>query len=333
MENYYDPNPLWPIKSQHDVRGTALRFQHHRNIWNDITNTFLYEGKLEKLESTDVGKHERNTNAIASIITIPIGNNFNVIPALRLDFAGNNRFQPTVDLRITYNNLKNSEIEYHYGTGFRYPTFNDLYWQPGGNPNLTPENSRYQIIKYKLYLNDKYLNNIYFNVGDRSTNDLIQWVPLDESFFVWQPQNISSSRRKNFTIGSQINLENLPLQIALHATYQKTKDIDLDKPLFYSPEYIGYAGIVYSSSIIQISLNAHYTGERIASYGNPKDELLPSYILINASLQYQLPIFGNQFSLMLDVNNVLDRQFESIDDYPELGRTIRFGLKYMLTNK
>ena len=60
-----------------------------------------------------------------------------------------------------YNNLKGSEIEYHYGTGFRYPTFNDLYWQPGGNPDLEPEKSWYQTIKYKLYLDDHYLNNMY----------------------------------------------------------------------------------------------------------------------------------------------------------------------------
>lgn len=333
LENYNDPNPWWPIKSEHDVRGTALKIQHHRNILNDITGTFLYEGKLEKLESTDVGDRQRKTNSIASIITIPIWDNFNIIPALRLDRAGSNRLQPTVDLRLTYLNLRGIEIEYHYGTGFRYPTFNDLYWQPGGNPDLDPEKSRYQIIKYKLYLNDNYLNNIYFNIGDRYTNDLIQWVPIDESFYIWQPQNIASSRRTNFTIGSQINLENLPLQIALHATYQKTKDIDLDKPLLYASEFIGYAGVVYSSSVIQISLNAHYTGERISSYGFPDDVLLPSYIQTNATFQYKLPILGNQLSVSLAVNNILDKQFETISGYPEPGRTIRLGLKYMLNNK
>ena len=333
LENYNDPNPWWPIESEHDVLGTALKIQHHCNIWNNITGTFLYERKLEKLESTDVNNRQRKTNSIASIITIPVWNNINVIPALRFDRTGSDQFQPTVDVRLTYNNLKGSEIEYHYGTGFRYPTFNDLYWQPGGNPDLDPEKSRYQIIKYKLYLNDNYLNNIFFNIGDRHTDDLIQWAPIDETFLVWQPQNIASSRRTNFTVGSQINLDNFPLQIALHATYQKPKDIDLNKPLLYAPKFIGYAGVVYSSSIIQISLNTHYTGERISSYWYSNDELLASYIQTNATLQYQLPIFGNQLSLMLHINNILDKQFETISDYPEPGRTVRLGLKFMLINK
>jgi vitamin B12 transporter len=333
LENYNDPNPWWPVKSKHDVLGTALKFQHHRNVWNDITGTFLYERKLEKLESTDVGNRERKTNSMASIITIPIWDNFNIISALRLDRAGSNRFQPTVDLRLTYNDLKGTEIEYHYGTGFRYPTFNDLYWQPGGNPDLNPEKSWYQILKYKLYLDDNYLNNIYFNIGNRHIDDLIQWVPIDESYSIWQPENIASSRRTNFTVGSQINLENLPLKIAIHATYQKTKDIDLNKPLLYAPEFNGYAGIVYFSTVIQISINAHYTGERISSYGYPDDELLPSYIQTNATFQYQLSILGNQLYLILDIDNILDKQFETISNYPEPGRSIRFGLKYIFQNR
>ena len=332
LENYNDPNPWWPIESEHDVRGTALKIQHHRYIWNDVTGTFLYEGKLEKLESTDVGDHERNTNSMASVVTIPIWNNLNVVPALRFDRAGSNQIQPTMDFRLIYNNLTGTEIEYHYGTGFRYPTFNDLYWQPGGNPDLDPEKSRYQTIKYKLYLDDNYLNNIYFNIGNRYTDDLIQWAPINEGSFVWQPQNIASSHRTNFTIGSQFNLEHFPLQIALHATYQKTKDIDLDKALLYAPEVIGYAGISYGIKALNIAFSAHYTGERISSYGYPDDKSLPSYIQTNATFQYLLSLFGNQFSLMLDVNNVLDKQFESINGYPEPGRIFNFGIKYALIN-
>ena len=331
-EHYTDPAGWVPIDSEHNIFGSAVKFQHHRNIWNNIIGTFLYEGRLEKLESTDVGDRDRKTNSIASVVKIPIGNNFNIIPALRFDSAGNNQVQPTMDLRLKYDNLMGSEIEYHYGTGFRYPTFNDLYWQPGGNPNLEPEKSRYQTIKFKLFLDDSYSNNIYFNISDRYTDDLIQWVPIDESFFVWQPQNIASSRRTNITFGSQYKLERLPLQIAIHTTYQKTKDIDMDKPLLYAPELIGYAGVVYSSSSIQISLNTHYIGERVSYYGYPDDELLPSYIITNAAFQYQIPIIGNQLSITLDINNVLDRQFETINGYPEPGRAAKIGIKYMLNN-
>lgn len=334
LENYNDPNPWWPIESEHIVVGTALRFQHHRNVWNDITGTFLYEGKLEKLESTDVGDRQRKTNSIASVITIPVWNNFNIIPALRFDQIGSEKLHPIGDVKLSYNPFNGIDVEYNYGTGFRNPTFNDLYWPQSGNPDLKPEDSRYQSLKFKLSSINNPWGNIYFNITDRHTNNLIQWAPISEGSFIWQPQNIASSRRTNFTVGNQFNLDNLPLQIALHATYQKTKDIELDKPLLYAPEFIGYAGINYAIDALNIAISAHYTGKRIASYpnfSNPDDTLLSAYIQTNAAIQYQLPIFGNQFSLMINVNNILDKQFESISGYPEPCRNIRLGLKYMLT--
>lgn len=331
LENY---NLWWPIESEHDVLGTTLKIQHHRNIWNNITGTFLYEGKLEKLESTDVGDRQRKTNSIASVITIPVWNNFNIIPALRFDRIGSEKLHPIGDVKLSYNPFNGIDVEYNYGTGFRNPTFNDLYWPQSGNPDLKPEDSKYQSLKFKLSSINNPWGNIYFNITDRHTNNLIQWAPISEGSFIWQPQNIASSRRTNFTVGNQFNLDNLPLQIALHATYQKTKDIELDKPLLYAPEFIGYAGINYAIDALNIAISAHYTGKRIASYpnfSNPDDTLLPAYIQTNAAIQYQLPIFGNQFSLMINVNNILDKQFESISGYPEPCRNIRLGLKYMLT--
>lgn len=330
LENY---NPWWPIESEHDVLGTTLKIQHHRNTWNNITGTFLYEGKLEKLESTDVGDRQRKTNSIASVITIPFWDNFNIIPALRFDRIGSEKLHPIGDVKLSYNPFNGIDVEYNYGTGFRNPTFNDLYWPQSGNPDLKPEDSRYQSLKFKLSSINNPWGNIYFNITDRHTNNLIQWAPISEGSFIWQPQNIASSRRTNFTVGNQFNLDNLPLQIALHATYQKTKDIELDKPLLYAPKFIGYAGINYAIDALNIAISAHYTGKRIASYpnfSNPDDTLLPAYIQTNAAIQYQLPIFGNQFSLMINVNNILDKQFESISGYPEPGRAIKFGLKYRL---
>ena len=171
---------------------------------------------MEKLESTDVGGHERNINSIATILNISFLDKFAVTPALRFDRTGNEKLHPTGEVKLSYNIFNGNEAEHHYGTGFRNPTFNDLYWPLSGNPDLKPEDSKYQSFKLKLNSVSNPLSNIYFNITDRYTDDLIQWVPIDETFFIWQPRNIARSHRTNFTIGSQYNLEKLPLQIASH---------------------------------------------------------------------------------------------------------------------
>ena len=36
LENYVNRYPIWPLESEHDVRGIVLKFQHHNNIWGNI---------------------------------------------------------------------------------------------------------------------------------------------------------------------------------------------------------------------------------------------------------------------------------------------------------
>ena len=43
---------------------------------------------MEKLESTDVGDRERNTNSIASVVTIPIWYNFNIVESIPVKGGG-----------------------------------------------------------------------------------------------------------------------------------------------------------------------------------------------------------------------------------------------------
>ena len=81
----------------------------------------------------------------------------------------------------------------------------------------------------------------------------------------------------------------------------------------------------------QIIIDAHYTGERISTYSIPNDELLPYYIQTNAAVQYHLSLLEHKLSIILHINNLLDRQFESINGFPEPGRNFRIGIKYFLS--
>ncbi len=332
IENYEDPNPFWPISSEHIVFGNSLKIQHNQTIWKNATANFLYEGKLERIESNDVGDHERFTQSLAAEISIPLLNIIKFIPAFRIDRIRESDIYPTSNLRIAYNGLKYMELEYNIGTGFRYPTFNDLYWQPGGNPDLKPENSLNQSLKSKLYFKNNYNNNIYLNISDIRTDDLIQWVPLDETFFVWQPQNIASSRRTSITVGNQFSMAKLPLQISWHTTFQKTNDVDLNKPLLYAPEVIGFIYISYDFHIIDIGIQAHYTGKRLVEYGFSDDISLPGYWYTSATLQYKTKLFGSLLSFIAEATNLLDKQYMSINGYPEPGRILNLSIKYSLTD-
>ncbi len=328
-ENFDDPNPFWPVSSEHTVTGNTIILNHNQTIWNNIGLNLLIEGKQEVIESTDVGNHERFNQSFATEVKIPFLNNFRFHPAFRVDKIGDSDLHPTQSIGVAYYGLKNSEFEYIIRTGFRNPTFNDLYWNPGGNPDLKPESSWIQSLKSKIYLGENRNSNVYINISDNHATDLIQWAPIDETFLVWQPQNIAKSHRTNFTIGNQSTFKKIPLQFAIHATYLKSEDLDLNKPLLNTPELIGFIGVDYTFSALNIGLQAHYTGERISQYGFDEDTYLKEYWYTTATIMYNTAILGNTISVGLDVSNIFDKQYMVISDYPEPGRMLNLQLKYL----
>lgn len=331
-ENYDNPNPLWPLSSEHTVYSNSAKINHNQTILNNISINILLEGKQDKIESTDVGDHERFTQSFATEVSIPLINQFRVSPAFRIDRIGSSAVYNNQSIGIAYNGLKNSKLEYIIRTGFRNPTFNDLYWNPGGNPDLKPEKSWNHSFKYKFYLNNEYTNNIYINISDNHAIDLIQWTPTDETLLVWQPQNIAKSRRTNITLGNQVTLTQLPLQLAWHATYQKTEDLDLNKQLLFAPKFIGFIGFNYSTQGFSIGVQAHYTGERLAQYGVEDNTSIPGYWSTSAVLKYQKKLLGNSLQFILDASNLFNKQYMVMNDYPEPGRIINFCLKYVLSD-
>lgn len=328
-EYFDDPNPFWPISSEHKVFGNTIKLNHNQTIWNNIGLNLLLEGKQEVIKSTDVGDHERFNQSFATEVKIPILKQLSVFPAFRIDKIGDSDIHPTQSIGIAYNGLKDSEFEYIIRTGFRNPTFNDLYWNPGGNPDLKPESSWIQSLKAKINLGENRTSNVYINISDNHAIDLIQWAPTDATFSVWQPQNIAKSRRTNITIGNQSTFETIPLQFVWHATYLKSVDIDLNKPLLNAPELLGFVGANYSFSALIIGLQAHYTGERLSQYAVDSDTYLNGFWYSTVTLMYNTVILGNRITVGLDLSNVFDKQYMVISDYPEPGRLLNLQIKYL----
>lgn len=53
---------------------------------------------------------------------------------------------PTATLSYTFNNIKNLSANVGYSHNYRNPSLNDLYWTPGGNPELEPEMVKHGIL-------------------------------------------------------------------------------------------------------------------------------------------------------------------------------------------
>jgi iron complex outermembrane receptor protein len=116
----------------------------------------------------------------------------------------------------------------HVGQVFRFPTLNDWFWRPGGDPTLQPEkgwNTEWGLIYKKLEA-----------TGFATfLTDQILWVPTSSGF--WKAENAGQTR----TWGVEWKVKHLKLgsfQGEFNGTYQQPRQLKSTWiPLLYQPDW------------------------------------------------------------------------------------------------
>jgi len=323
-ELFTDPLSSYTKKGEHTVNGTNLKINHFQDF-GILKMHFLVESKIESIESSDVCDHSRNTNSIATVLSIPIYDKLEVNPFLRYDFVEDITSNISKALGAIFHIKNNIQLEYQYSTGLRYPTFNDMYWNLGGNSDLKPELSQNHSLKFRWKLNK--MEFLYLQVNDRYVEDLIKWR-VGEDY--WFSDNISESRHSSITFGLNTTLSNSPLQFSVNGTFQKAIDLELDKLLLNVPRFVFSTGITYSTPKMKIFFSEHLRNKTQYRYYFEEDNFLPDYFLFNTAIEYNLSIFNISITALFAVENIFNKMNESISGYPEPGRTLKVGLTYTL---
>ena len=209
-----------------------------------------------------------------------------------------------------------------WGSSFRTPTFNDQFWNPGGNPDLGPEQSIFGKFSAQFTL-----SKLSVELSSKKTNstDLIVWESTGD---FWRPENVNETTRKILGINGQIFFsKGLIFQSSIR--HIQSENLSTGTSLRYSPNWI-------SNGIIRImkwdwttSLSFHFTGTQIVMYGYPDDVTLNPTIMSHLSIEVP-PIFHNQIRFNLSVSNFLNRETMTIYGYPEPSRIIRINISYQL---
>lgn len=207
---------------------------------------------------------------------------------------------------IGVNLPKNHRVILSYGTGFRAPTFNDLYWPGAGNPNLEPEDSEntelelrgdYQYWRWNL--------NVYHN----NINNLIAWAPQPSG--LWQPSNVNSATIDGVDFSLEANLENW--LFALAASYVEARDDETDNILRDRARTSVNVDIDRRFGDFTVGMNWRVQNGRYV-YGN--ERRLPGYGTLGLRFAYQAT---PNLKLQLKVNNALDKEYLLSDTYQQDG--------------
>jgi iron complex outermembrane receptor protein len=200
---------------------------------------------------------------------------------------------------------------------FRAPTLNERFWQPGGNPDLKPEESWNE--EAGISTENKFPGSdikFTFTAYNSRVQNWILWLPVGNTWYVQNAQEVWS-RGTEIAGNQSFALHAVNLFLAESWSYTKSinekKLFDLDasykKQLIYTPlnRIVIKAGAIYKG--FNLTLKGDYTGEVFTSKDNV--ESLPAYFLLDMVFSKSFKI-KNEYPLTIqfNLNNMLNTEYQ-----------------------
>lgn len=276
----------------------------------------------------------------------------------RLRIAGFSAFRVTPHSRITllshirnewllYNNLHTPSLPFDllahirlssylslYGKTektFRFPTFNDLYWNPGGNPLLKPEKGWGGETGYLLALEE---NKIKFSHKGtyfiRKMEQQIIWLP-NGSF--WQAQNLQKVHSHGFESEFKLqcmfshNLSSVTrLNTSYIITYEQQENISANSSLqlIYTPMYQGSFHHQWKWKKIHLTWISTYTGYVYTTTDHSR--WIEPYSLHYVFIGKQWDMKKISAETLFSVQNLFDTPYTTVANRPMPGRYLEITL-------
>jgi iron complex outermembrane receptor protein len=255
-----------------------------------------------------------------------------IYPVIRYDYYNDfgGKVSPKIGLNFDIVN-SNLFLKMNYSENFRVPTFNDLYWNPGGNPDLKPEESRTFDIGFSIYdfeINSFMDFNIDVNYYNVFTKNRIFWVPFAGS--LWKPKNVKNVESKGLESFINLNLFDKMFDLNFSYTYtnavNSTKgDINEGKLIPFIPEHNVSSGLVFNYDPLTLGFSFRFLSSTYSEESNNRLSKIDYYHLADAFIQLKLKIYNISSNLRLEVNNLYNSEYVVIPYYPTPLRDFKFS--------
>ena len=221
---------------------------------------------------------------------------------------------------------------------FRFPTLNDLYFLPGGNPNLRKESGWSYDAGVSFAVGKAGIYSLRGSASwfDSYVHDWILWLPTTKGFF--SPKNIKDVHA--YGVELQANLDvalSKEWALSLDGTYSWTPSINHGEPISAADQSIGkqlpYVPKHSSTITGRISWRKWsflykwcYYSERFTMSSNDISLTgkLPDYFMSNISLEKILSFRWADLSLKGTINNLFNEEYLSVLSRPMPGINFEF---------
>lgn len=263
-----------------------------------------------------------------------------VYPSLRFEYYTINALPITGNISVDYKLLPSVILKLNTAKVYRQPTLNELYWQPGGNINLKPEQGYTFEAEVSYTKKIKYFSfYVSLSAYSRQINNWILWVPGDNGNPT--PLNIQdvwsrgtetswklSYQKDNFRIGCSFMTSYV---LATIESTEHENDNSVGKQLIYTPRYALSGTAFIALNHFEIYYYHQYFGYRFTSSDNAT--WLDPYHVASLRANYSITTGKLKFLLFAACNNLYNQNYTVMESRPMPLRNYEVGITVQLRTK
>ncbi|RCS26863.1 TonB-dependent receptor [Polaribacter sp. WD7] len=308
---FFDNNNNRALFSRGNTKRTLSKIDYN----NFISKKIQLNGVLEFENTAAIGSTFQRQNR--TIFTTILSLNHQLFKKLsygaqfRKDYIKdfNSPFLYSLGLEYKFNSTYTLSV--NTSKNFRIPTFNDLYWTPGGNPDLESENAYQFELGNKLHFKNK---SFQFNTFYIKTSNLIQWLPNDSG--IWSPINVNETENYGLEVSynHKFNYGLHLFQFNINYSYTIAKNLETNKQLFLVPKHRANFLIDYNYKKITVFYQQLFNDE--VSF---LVDTIPYFTVANIGINYQIQSLKNQPTVGFKINNIYNTYYQNTLNRPMPG--------------
>lgn len=313
-------------KTRFNTSSDLISWQNNIIVRDYDLLTLGLDYKEDKVDSSSNYTEDSRWNQAAFVQYQYVGDVFNTQVSFRYDDNESFGSHNTWSFATGFNLDENVRVTTSYGTAFKAPTFNDLYWPADsffkGNPDLKPEESESFDFGLELTTGETLWTAHYF---DTNVTNLIAYVNSYPSISMME--NVNKANISGFELTVATNIYGWQLTgnasfidptddetgLMLSRRSKRNLNISLDKTT---------GAFSYGASVIASSERFNKTNER---------EQLPGFGLMNIRAAWEI---NKQWTIKAKVDNLFDKEYALTQnggfDYNQPDRFVFTSIHYQM---
>ena len=301
-------------KSTFDTNRTNASWQNDVSFGNSQLLTFGFDYQNDNVSggSTTYNKTSRD-NSAGFIQHQWNGENNDLQIALRND--NNQSFGTHATGSLAFGHQFNNTIRMitSYGTAFKAPTFNNLYYPSSGNPNIKPEESE----SFEVELRGKHkISNWSMSLYQTNISNLIVYPPP-----TYNVTNLGNTVIKGIEFSLKTKLSGW--DTAFDITALDPRDKDANKIL--QRRSLGSLKLSMDKKVGKWTSGFSYIGQQHRYNDTANNVKINGYAIVNLRASYAVT---DKLSIKAKIENIFDKKYETVDTYNNSGQSIFVSIKY-----